>query len=235
MNSSLDALKPVFAALRPVTSPLWRAFELIAGIIDRSCQIFTVAMLAGMWGLLMVNAFARWTDLLPSGSIGWTIEITKYLVAWSIFVIMGPVTRNNENIRVTFLPEKVLGEKKAATFVYVFENIVALLLCIYLAKGSYDLIISTRDLGLMRPSSGGWEYPMWIVRSGIFVGFVLACIFYFERSVKWLLSFFTDRGILPVTGSPAPSSTGIEEVGPGHRAEMSDTPADKDFPSEEQA
>ena len=121
---------------------------------------------------------------------------------------MGPVTRNNENIRVSFLPEKVLGEKRAATFIYVFENIVALLLCIYLAKGSYDLIITTRDIDLRVESAGGWEYPMWIIRSGIFVGFLLACIFYFERMVKWLLSFFTDKGILPVTGSPAPGGTG---------------------------
>ena len=231
-NSNLNALKPVFETIRPVTSPLWRIFELIAGILDRSCQIFTVAMLAGMWGLLMINAISRWTDILPPSSIAWSIEITKYLVAWSIFVIMGPVTRNNENIRVTFLPEKVLGEKRAATFVYVFENLVGLFLCIYLAKASYDLIIFTHDNGMRTPSSGGWYYPLWIIRSGILIGFVLACIFYFERMVKWLLGFFTDRGILPGTiVSSAADGSGVKEGSPEPEAKPE---VIRDISSEEQ-
>lgn len=181
MNKSLSVIQPAL-------SPLWRGFETISNYVDKSCQVFGAILLAAMWALLMVNALAKWFDFTQ---IGWSMEITAYMIAWSIFIMMGPVTRSDEHIKVSFLPEKVLGKEKGATFMFALESILGLALCIFLSIHAYNLIIHTKAFGLRIESSAGWYYPMWIVRSGVFAGFVISALFYLERTIKWLRQLLT--------------------------------------------
>lgn len=202
LNNGLIIFRPVFAFL-------WRIFEFFAGFVDRFSQIFGVIILTAMWGLLLINAIARWTDLMETG---WSIEITSYLVAWSIFVMMGPITRSDEHIKVTFLPEKLLGEQRGRAFVYATENILVLLLCIYVSYHAYILIDKSR--GYEIESTGGWYYPMWLIRSGVLVGFSISAMFYFERTVKWIMHFFTNGEAVSGSGLQVKTDTKLEETSP---------------------
>lgn len=181
MNKSLSVIQPIL-------SPLWRWFESVSNFVDKFCQAFGVTLLIGMWALLMINTLARWLDVT---TIGWSMEITSYMIAWSVFILMGPVTRSDEHIRVSFLPEKILGKERGDIFIFALESMAGLFLCLLLAVSSYDLIITTKSINYRIQSSGGWYYPMWIVRSGVFFGFCLSALFYLERTIKWLRQLVT--------------------------------------------
>lgn len=189
-------------------SILWAGLEVFFSFMDKFWQAAGVSMLIGMWGLLLVNAIARWTNLTP---IGWSLEITGYMIAWSIFVMMGPVARTDGHIKVTFLPEKLLGQKRGTALAYNAESLVGLFMCIYLAYHSYILVHETYLLHYRVESAGGWYYPMWIVRSGILVGFSFSALYYFERTAKWIKGLFPGSVIASGGNSPMPSGTQVEK------------------------
>ncbi|MFC2018119.1 TRAP transporter small permease [Chloroflexota bacterium] len=171
-----------------VLRALWRGFEVFSNVIDTFWMTFAIALLVSMWGLLLVNTVAKWLDIY---SVGYTLEFVKYMMAWSIFVVMGAVTRTNDHIRVSFFPEKLLGERRGAVFMYVTENLVALGMCIYFTIHAYRFIIESYNSDFVEHSIGGWNYQMWIIRIGILVGFLFASLFYFERTMKMIKNFIT--------------------------------------------
>lgn len=216
MSNSLATLRPVAAALRFVFAPLWYVFELFCNITDKAQQIFGVIILVGMWGLLLFNMLARWTDWFTTN---WSIEITSYMVAWSIFIMMGPITRSNEHIKVTFLPEKLLGEKRGSAFIFAVESVIGLILCLYFSYHAYDLLEVTGNF--KEPSSAGWEYPMKLIRSGILLGFLSSSIYYLERNIIWIKGLFAGSqdisssggGTAVLTGSStAEDTTAVEQT-----------------------
>lgn len=170
---------------------LWRIFEAFSTFMEVFWTVFGVALLLGMWGLLFLNTLARWFDW---SSVGWSMEIVGFMIAWSIFVMAGPVTRHNAHIKVTLIPEKLLGEKRATVFINGLECLAGLAICIYLSIPSFHYFNNTRLEGWTQDSVGGWTYPLWIIRSGIFWGFVFCSFYYFERSVKWIQSLLTSEG-----------------------------------------
>jgi len=169
---------------------LWRGFKAFSTSMEFFWTTFGVVLLLGMWGLLFLNTVARWLDW---NSIGWSNEILRFMIPWSIFVMAGPVTRQNAHIKVTFLPEKLLGEKRGTILINCLECLAGLAICIYLSIASYSYFNNARLDGRTEASVGGWEYPLWIIRSGIFWGFLFCSVFYFERSVKWIQSLFTGK------------------------------------------
>ena len=237
MSNRLIIFRPVFAALRPVFIVLWRVFEAFADFMDNFWQIVGVAILTGMWGLLLLNALSRLTGILP---INWSMEITGYMVAWSLFVMMGPIARSDQHIKITFLSEKVLGEKRAASFMHAVENLLGLFLCTYLSYHAITLVKETKLLGLTEESSEGWEYPLWIIQSGIVVGFALTALYYFERTVKSIIRLFTGSEVVSGGGSALFSSTQAVEGRPEpetdtkSQTEISDVPDDNEISNKEQ-
>lgn len=194
---------------------IWRGFEVFADFTDRFWTIFGVGLLIAMWGFVMVDSIATWLNIT---SLGWSMEIVGFMVAWSIFIMAGPVARANENIKVTYFPEKLLGVKKGAAFMNASESIFGLGLSIYMTVHAYRFIDQTHHLNWMQQSIEGWYYPMWIVRSAILIAFLFSSVYYFERVVKWIRSIFIEGAT--VDGNP-PAGVGSDEVENGliHQAE----------------
>lgn len=171
----------------------WHGFEIFADLTDRFWLTFGVALLIGMWALLLVNTIAGWVG---NDAVGWSREILSFMIAWSIIIMAGPVARRDEHIKVTFLPEKLLGEKRAKDFMQVADNLVGLALCTYLTLHSFRFVYQTYELHRVVQSSKGWEYPLWIIRSGIFWGFLFSSIYYFERTVRWTRTRFIKKKLI---------------------------------------
>lgn len=171
---------------------LWRVFQIISTVMERSAHTAAIIMLYGMWGLLFLNALSRW--LGSSLGVAWSLEIVGYMIAWSIFVMIGPVAKWHRHVKMVFLPVKLLGERRGNIFMRLSENLTGLGICLYMTIHAYRWIDMTRDMGMKSQSVGGWFYPMWIVRLAVLIGFILLCLFYFERTVEQIRSFMT-RGV----------------------------------------
>ena len=175
-------------ALRWVFGTLWRGFEAFCSLAERFWVTFGIGLLIGMWALLLLNCIGRWTGAY---SIGWTLEILGYMVAWSIFVMAGPITRWDAQIKVSVIPDKLLGEKRGAAFTHAVENFVGLVFCTYLTIHAFRFIRFV--WGEVEQSSAGWDYPLWLVYCGILAGFLFCSIYYFERTVRWIRQLFLAR------------------------------------------
>lgn len=220
---------------------VWRVFEAANSFIDTFWMVFGVFLLLTMWGMLFFWTVAKWADAY---SLGWVMEIVKYMMAWSIFVVAGPVTKSNDHIRVSFVPEKLLGQKRGAAFSYAAENLVGLGMCLYFTYHSYRFIIDSYNSGFKELSlTGDWTYPMWVIRIGILVGFLFADLFYFERTLRWIKNLIThtevDTASKGFMGGPSSSTQEEKESQPETGAEAPagfTPPADREeTPFEEQA
>lgn len=164
----------------------WRGFEMVSTVLDSFWHITAVIFLVGMWLLLLLNTISRW---LETDSIqGWPLELVSYMLVWTIFVMLGPAARWNKHIRVTYFSGLLLGEKRGEILMQFIENTAGLSFATFMAIHAYRWVDLTHRMNVEYPSAGGWEYPMWIVRSGLFVGFALLAYFYFERLVNWIIT-----------------------------------------------
>jgi len=186
-------------ALQRVFGTLWRGFEVFCNLVNRFWIAFGVALLSGMWVMLVLNCIGRWTDAF---SVGWTFELLGYMVAWSIFIMAGPITRWDAHIKVSMVPDRLLGEERGAAFMHAVENFVGLGFCIYLSVHAFRFIKLVYDQHWVEKGSVGWDYPMWILYLGILVGFFVSSLFYFERTVIWIRKLFIHE---EVNGGSSPS------------------------------
>jgi TRAP-type C4-dicarboxylate transport system permease small subunit len=152
-----------------------------------------------MAGLLFLNALNGW--LGDPWQVDWSLEIAAYMMVWSIFLMLASTAKEDRHIKVPFFPIRLLGEKRGNSFVYIAESLVGLMVSIYLSKQAWAFVATTRSLDVRRLSMGGWEYPMWIVRLGILIGFIFLAFIYFERSVNWTREFIASRGKRDEPGS----------------------------------
>ncbi|MFC1925512.1 TRAP transporter small permease [Chloroflexota bacterium] len=167
---------------------LLREFDRFSTIIERFLTIFSISLLLAMWALLLINTVDEWMD--TSYKTVWMLDIVGWMVAWSIFLLMGPVARWDMHIKVNYFPTKLLGEKRGTTFIQMIENMTGLAVAIFLSIHSMRFVVwSGQQAGdLSHPDLGDWTYPVWIVNLGLFVGFVSLALFYFERTIKWIVN-----------------------------------------------
>ena len=158
--------------------------------MERFWVAFSVGLLTGMWVMLTLNCIGRWTDAFR---VGWTLEILGYMVAWSIFVMAGPITRWDAHIKVSIIPDRLLGEERGTAFMHAIENFIGLGFCTYLTVHAFRFIELVYDQGWVERGSAGWDYPLWILYCGILVGFLFSSLFYFERTVRWIRKLFINK------------------------------------------
>lgn len=159
--------------------------EKISTALERFLLIFGVLLLVAMWLLLLLNTVNRW--LGSNYTTSWTLEIVGWMVAWTIFVLMGPVAKYDEHIKISFLPQKFLGEARGLAFIRMLENMAGLAVCTFFAIHTFRWIIDSYHLGYQIRSVAGFIYPIYILRAGIFVGFATTALFYLVRSIGVLL------------------------------------------------
>ena len=96
---------------------LWRGFEIFSTVVHKTTITSTVIMLVGMWVLLTLNSLVRWFG----GNVSWSLEIIGYTIIWSIFVMMGPVAKQEGHIKMTFIPVRLLGERMANIYMRMVD------------------------------------------------------------------------------------------------------------------
>ena len=191
-------------------SALWHGFQMFSTVVEKSAQSFAMIMLYGMWGLMTVNAISRWLGV--NVSVAWSLEIVGYMIVWTIFVMIGPVAKWDAHIRMNFIPMKLFGENRGISFMRMAENLTALGICLYMTIHAYRWIDMTKDMGLEARSVADWYYPLWIIRLAILVGFILICLFYFERTVNWIVNFITQKGKTSMPGNGEVATSEIQGV-----------------------
>jgi len=89
----------------------------------------------------------------------------------------------------------------------MLENVTGLAVCTFLSIHSYRWIIDTMNdpLGSDIPSVSPWwsSYPLELIYSAVFVGFVATSYFYFHEIVKWIVSLVAqeEQAGEPVSGT----------------------------------
>jgi len=174
---------------------LLRGWEAFSTLIEMALVNFSIFLLIIMWVLLLYNTINEWLD--TSWVTTWTLEIVGWMVAWSIFVLMGPVAKWDMHIKVTYFPAKLLGERVGEAFIQMTENMAGLSVGLFMSIHSWRFVIWTTNLpeNMAHPESvGGWTYPLWAVHLGLFIGFSTLSLFYFNRIIMWIVNIVLKRG-----------------------------------------
>lgn len=183
---------------------LLNSWEVFSNLIERLLTNFSILLLIAMWLLLLYNTVNEWLD--SSWITTWTLEIVGWMVAWSIFVLMGPVAKWDLHIKVTYFPHRLLGESGGTAFVSMMENMAGLAVGIFMSIHAMRYVIWTSNLpgDMANPESvGGWTYPLWAVHLGLFIGFVTLSFFYFNRIIMFMVNIVTQRGKFIINTSEA--------------------------------
>ena len=191
---SLKLWGVVIRSLVLVLRALGRCLEIISTAMERFWHSVAIVLLIGMWGLLLLNAISRWIE---HESIAKPVELVGFMLAWTIFVMMGPVAKLDKHIKVTHFSVLLLGEKRGLMFTHIVESAAGLSFSIFMSIHAYRWILWTFHEDKQYDSAFGWGYPLWIIRLGLFLGFTFLSFFYFERIVKLIKSVasqLADRG-----------------------------------------
>lgn len=119
----------------------------------------------------------------------WSQVVVTMLLPFIVFLLMGPVARENEHIRIGFFAELIL-RKRAKVIMAALENIFALGICSFLIWASYRLISLRMKMGstMTLNSDPPIEIPDWIPIVVLAIGLFLAIVFYLERVFKQIRS-----------------------------------------------
>ncbi len=103
-----------------------------------------------------------------SYSLSWSEEITRYLFIWSAFLSIAYCTKKRINIRVeqfvSMIPES------AYSYIKLVDDIIRLLIFIYLLPFAYRYLTSAVHSGQLSPACG---IPMYFIQVAPLIGFIL--------------------------------------------------------------
>jgi TRAP-type C4-dicarboxylate transport system permease small subunit len=118
----------------------------------------------------------------------WPEEVLVYLMAWMMFILIGPIARQRAHIRIGFLIERITGSpSKAESISSAMENIIGLGIGIFFAYAAVRWMNISREMGIIVWSATGVSYPQWLTRIVPMLGLCLMAFFYLERSIRMIL------------------------------------------------
>ncbi|MFC1963036.1 TRAP transporter small permease [Chloroflexota bacterium] len=167
-----------------IARKLWGGYQILSKWLAYSATGFGVLMLVSIVALVFLNITSRLVVVLP---LGWLVDVIIFMLVWTIFMLLGPVARKNEHIRVGFLLERLLGQKKAQECWIALESICGFIISCFFVYHGYRWIVFTYDKHQMLYSPGGFWYVLWIPRIGLPLGFFILAVIYLERVIKQLL------------------------------------------------
>ncbi|MFC2058117.1 TRAP transporter small permease [Chloroflexota bacterium] len=161
--------------------------DLLQKITVYLAEAFLLIMVALMFAEVIARFFGG--SIIMYGQ-----TILRGLVAWSVFILIGSVSRENSHIRIGFFAEKLLGER-APRIWSILEDIVTLPILIFLIWAAWLWVDFYIAQGLKETlfSITGLRYPSWIPVIIVPIGLGIAAIFYIERIVKQLASLRSSR------------------------------------------
>lgn len=99
-------------------------------------------------------------------------EVCRYAIVYGVFIYIGPLIKNNEHIKMTFLDEKLSGKPKK-----VKDLLISVILFVSLIILSYSSIIWVTSLYEMRLNTLSGEMLMAIPAFAILLGMILSSIY----------------------------------------------------------
>lgn len=135
---------------------IWTKIELfVVGILALS------AAMIGFYGVLMRYVFVK--------PIGWSEEIIAYLMVWSLLIVISPVQKKQEHIKLDVIYNKY--PEKVKPFIDLLILTLSLIFSIVVILYGLDIVESL--LRLQQVSQSSLQIPLWIVKLSIPVGFTL--------------------------------------------------------------
>lgn len=135
---------------------VWTTIEYyIVGILSLT------AILIGFYGIIMRYIFVQ--------PIGWSEEVIIYLMAWALLIILSPVQRDNEHIRLDMLYNRY--PQKAKPFVDLFIILISLIFVAVVIIYGLQIVESLKVTNQLSQST--LQMPLWIIRLSVPVGFAL--------------------------------------------------------------
>lgn len=190
-----------------------KVLETVASWLEKLSLGAAVLLLLVMAAFMFSSIIARYVFNSP---IPWSEELLTFLLSYSIFVVLGAVTRGDQHIKIGFVMERLLGERKAQRVSTILENVIGLGLTAFLAYTAVRWAAESHATGEREFTHFIQNfYPVWIIKVLPAVGICLLSFFYFERCARQLLSFISSRRQMgSARGSTAPDSTTRESEGP---------------------
>jgi C4-dicarboxylate transporter DctQ subunit len=160
----------------------------LLGLLEGATSAMGGAFLILIATLMFIDVIGRY---FAGFALGFSATLTTLMMGWGVYLLVGSVARRDEHVRISFVIERVLGQRAKSVY-HALENILSLGLCGFLIYAGYLLIASYREIDqqtlLMPTASGGIKYDAWIDVIVIPLGFFIAALFYIERIANQIRS-----------------------------------------------
>ena len=164
-----------------------RLLSFTCDLLERVTTGIGAAFLIGMAGVMFFATVLRYLFDFP---LPWSEEVLRYMMAWSILLLIGVVARRDEHIRFNFFAEKLFGQSRAPQVWAFLENLFGLVTMGFLSWVGFKYFWYAYTLGFRTPNTAlPWKYPFWVVQIVFFIGMILTGLFYLERLVKQIQSW----------------------------------------------
>jgi C4-dicarboxylate transporter DctQ subunit len=115
--------------------------------------------------------------------VGWTDEVTRFLLVWCVMLGMAYTLQQGRHIRVTTLVRN-FSPKTQRTLEFIGDLIALVVLCIFVFK-SYQFSAFTKDIGEV--SQGSLALPLWCANLALPIGGGLFVLQYLVKIVRTLM------------------------------------------------
>lgn len=131
--------------------------------------------------LVFLQVLSRYALNIP---VGWTAELSRYLLIWITWISASYAIRKREHIRITMLVDRFSPKGKKITELFV--TIVWAMFAFVMAIVGTEVVLILKDFG---EQTSTLKMPMWIVYLIIPIGGILMIL----RLIQQAIFIFTDR------------------------------------------
>jgi len=148
-----------------------RAEKFISGVLA------FLAILFAFYGVIMRYVF--------NSSPEWTEEIIMYMIIWTVFIISSTLAEERGHVGATFVVERF--PPQARRVVEIFTGILALVFCVLICIGGYQIVYVTYTIDERSLSS--LRVPLWFTYLAIPAGMTLIAVRYIKRLYRLMFRF----------------------------------------------
>ncbi len=139
-------------------------------------KVFAVVISAVMTVVLFLQVLSRYVF---NFSITWSEELSIFLLIWLTYIGASMAVMQRRHLRITMLAE--LLPKRAFKIVDIVSNVVFLGFMLFIAHGTYNLILLAKRTKQMGASTG---IPRWVVFFGLLLAYILMMIRLVQDTVR---------------------------------------------------
>jgi TRAP-type C4-dicarboxylate transport system permease small subunit len=137
-------------------------------------QLMSVAL----WAIVVIMGIQVIMRYGFKSSLAWSEEVSRYLFIWMVFIGISYGIKKESHMRIDMLEHFVPVLRRPLG---ILVNLSFLVFAIYMISPGISVIEGLIKTGQTSPAS---EIPMYIVYSGLLVGFLLVVIRIVQRYVK---------------------------------------------------